>query len=82
MPRWSSEPGRRHQAIGSGISVMLALGTCKRPLFGRVKELVVNPFELGDTAQMIVVDDPAVTVDAQLVTGEVPAVSQSPISSC
>jgi hypothetical protein len=58
--------------IGSDISVMEALGTYERPLFGRVKELVVNPFELGDTAQMIAVDDPAVAVDAQLVTGGYP----------
>jgi AAA+ ATPase superfamily predicted ATPase len=58
--------------IGSDISVMEALGAYERPLFGRVKELVVNPFELGDTAQMIAVDDPAVAVDAQLVTGGYP----------
>lgn len=58
--------------IGSDISVMEALGTYERPLFGRVKELVVNPFELGDTAQMIAVEDPAVAIDAQLVTGGYP----------
>ena len=58
--------------IGSDISVMEALGTYERPLFGRVKELVVNPFELGDTAHMIAVDDPAVAIDAQLVTGGYP----------
>jgi uncharacterized protein len=58
--------------IGSDISVMEALGTYERPLFGRVKELLVNPFELGDTAQMIAVDDPAVAIDAQLVTGGYP----------
>ena len=51
---------------------MQALSTYERPLFGRVKELVVNPFELGDTAQMIAVDDPAVAIDAQLVTGGYP----------
>lgn len=58
--------------IGSDISVMEALATYERPLFGRVKELVVNPFELGDTAQMIAVEDPAVAIDAQLVTGGYP----------
>jgi hypothetical protein len=58
--------------IGSDISVMESLGTYERPLFGRVKELVVNPFELGDTAQMIAVDDPAIAIDAQLVTGGYP----------
>lgn len=58
--------------IGSDISVMEVLSTYERPLFGRVKELVVNPFELGDTAQMIAVEDPAVAVDAQLLTGGYP----------
>lgn len=58
--------------IGSDISVMESLGTYERPLFGRVKELVVNPFELGDTAQMIEAADPAVAIDAQLVTGGYP----------
>lgn len=58
--------------IGSDISVMEALTTYERPLFGRAKELVVNPFELGDTAQMIAVEDPAVAIDAQLITGGYP----------
>lgn len=58
--------------IGSDISVMEALGTYERPLFGRVKELVVNPFDLGDTAQMTAVNDPVVAIDAQLVTGGYP----------
>jgi uncharacterized protein len=61
--------------IGSDISMMEALSTYQRPLFGRVKEVVVNPFELGDTAQMIGTDDPAVAIDAQLVTGGYPRVS-------
>lgn len=58
--------------IGSDVSVMEALTTYERPLFGRAKELVVNPFDLGDTAQMIGVADPAVAIDAQLVTGGYP----------
>jgi AAA+ ATPase superfamily predicted ATPase len=58
--------------IGSDISVMEALATYERPLFGRVRELVVSPFELGDTAQMIAVEDPAVAIDAQFVTGGYP----------
>ena len=60
--------------IGSDISMMEALTTYERPLFGRVKEMVVNPFELGDTAQMIATDDPALAIDAQLVTGGYPRI--------
>lgn len=60
--------------IGSDISMMEALTACERPLFGRAKEMVVNPFELGDTAQMIETDDPAVAIDAQLVTGGYPRI--------
>lgn len=62
--------------IGSDITMMEALSAYERPLFGRVKEMVVNPFELGDTAQMIAAEDPAVAVDAQLVTGGYPRVCE------
>jgi uncharacterized protein len=58
--------------IGSDISVMEALSTYERPLFGRVRELVVNPFDLGDTARMTAIDDPAIAIDAQLLTGGYP----------
>ena len=58
--------------IGSDITMMEALSAYDRPLFGRVKEMVVNPFELGDTAEMIGAADPAVAIDAQLVTGGYP----------
>lgn len=58
--------------IGSDITMMEALGAYERPLFGRVKEMLVNPFELGDTAELIAAADPAVAVDAQLVTGGYP----------
>jgi uncharacterized protein len=58
--------------IGSDIPVMEALSTYERPLFGRVKELVVNPFELGDTARMTAVHDPVIAIDAQLLTGGYP----------
>jgi uncharacterized protein len=58
--------------IGSDISMMEALATYERPLFGRVKEMTVNPFELGDTAEMIGETDPAVAIDAQLITGGYP----------
>ena len=39
--------------------------------------MVVNPFELGDTADMIAAADPAVAIDAQLVTGGYPRLSRS-----
>jgi AAA+ ATPase superfamily predicted ATPase len=58
--------------IGSDISMMEALSTYERPLFGRIKEMVVNPFELSDTAEMIAATDPAVAIDAQLITGGYP----------
>ena len=58
--------------IGSDIAVMEALSAYERPLFGRVKEMVVNPFDLGDTAEMIAASDPAVAIDAQVVTGGYP----------
>ncbi|HXL93167.1 MAG TPA: ATP-binding protein [Streptosporangiaceae bacterium] len=58
--------------IGSDIAIMEALTTYERPLFGRAKEMVVNPFKLGDTAAMIGVEDPAVAIDAQLITGGYP----------
>jgi uncharacterized protein len=58
--------------IGSDISAMEALSVYERPLFGRLKEMIVDPFELGDTAEMVAADDPAVAIDAQLVTGGYP----------
>ncbi len=36
--------------------------------------MVVNPFELADTAAMIGASDPAVAVDAQLITGGYPRI--------
>jgi AAA+ ATPase superfamily predicted ATPase len=58
--------------IGSDIATMEALSIYERPLFGRLKEMIVGPFELGDTAEMIAASDPAVAIDAQLVTGGYP----------
>ncbi|MGH3720154.1 MAG: ATP-binding protein [Pseudonocardiaceae bacterium] len=58
--------------IGSDLSMMEALTSYHRPLFGRVKELVVEPFTIADTAAMIGVDDCSVAVDAQVVTGGYP----------
>ncbi|MGH4013810.1 MAG: AAA family ATPase [Pseudonocardiaceae bacterium] len=58
--------------IGSDLAMMEALTAYDRPLFGRVKECVVDPFTVADTAAMIGVDDSSVAVDAQLVTGGYP----------
>lgn len=58
--------------VGSDLAMMEALTTYERPLFGRPKELVVQPFSLGDTARMIGADDAGVAIDAQLVTGGYP----------
>jgi len=58
--------------IGSDLTMMESLTRYDRPLFGRAKEYVVNPFTVADTAAMIGVDDSSVAIDAQLVTGGYP----------
>lgn len=58
--------------IGSDLAMMEALSSYNRPLFGRVKEYVVDPFTVADTATMIGVNDCSVAMDAQLVTGGYP----------
>ncbi len=58
--------------IGSDLTMMEALTSYDRPLFGRAKEFVVDPFTVADTAAMIGVDDGSVAVDAQVVTGGYP----------
>ncbi len=58
--------------IGSDLAMMEALTDYGRPLFGRAREYIVDPFTVADTAVMIGVDDCSVAVDAQLVTGGYP----------
>lgn len=59
--------------IGSDLTMMEALTAYDRPLFGRAKEMVVEPFTPADTAAMAGVgDSAAVALDAQLVTGGYP----------
>ncbi|MGH9185601.1 MAG: ATP-binding protein [Acidimicrobiales bacterium] len=58
--------------IGSDVAMMEALTAHDRPLFGRAKEVVVNPFTVADTAAMIGVDAADVVIDAQLITGGYP----------
>jgi len=59
--------------IGSDLSVMQALTTHGRPLFGRPHEMVVRPFTVRDTARLLHLGKrPADAFDAQLVTGGYP----------
>jgi uncharacterized protein len=59
--------------IGSDLSVMEALTTHGRPLFGRPHEMVVRPFTTRDTARLLDLETRAAAAfDAQLVTGGYP----------
>jgi AAA+ ATPase superfamily predicted ATPase len=60
--------------IGSDLAVMEMLTNHKRPLFGRAREMVVEPFSVGDTARMLGIgpDQAADAFDAQLITGGYP----------
>lgn len=58
--------------IGSDLTTMEALNTYGRPLFGRTRQLVIEPFTPADTAAMTDLADPAAAFDAQLVTGGYP----------
>ncbi|MBM4059693.1 MAG: ATPase [Planctomycetes bacterium] len=58
--------------VGSDLSMMEALQTHGRPLFGRPHEMVVEPFHVADVASMLGLDDPASAFDAWLVTGGYP----------
>lgn len=58
--------------IGSDLTMMETLNSYDRPLFGRVKEYVVDPFTVVDTAAMIGIGDGSIAMDAQLVTGGYP----------
>ncbi len=59
-------------AIGSDVSMMESLARHGRPLFGRAKELVVEPFHPADTASMLDTRNAAAAIDAHLVTGGYP----------
>jgi len=58
--------------IGSDLSMMEALTGHDRPLYGRAKEVVVEPFHPADTGAMLGLDDPAAAIDAYLITGGYP----------
>ncbi|MBL7499931.1 ATP-binding protein [Frankia sp. CNm7] len=60
--------------IGSDLAVMELLTSHQRPLFGRAREMVVEPFSIGDTARMLAIgpDRASDAFDAQLITGGYP----------
>ncbi|WP_232295208.1 DUF234 domain-containing protein [Parafrankia sp. EUN1f] len=60
--------------VGSDLAVMEMLAGHDRPLFGRAREMVVEPFSIGDTARMLELDGTraAEAFDAQLITGGYP----------
>ena len=58
--------------IGSDLAMREALTAHQRPLFGRAKEVVVDPFHVADTAAMTGTASAADAIDVQLVTGGYP----------
>jgi len=58
--------------IGSDVSVMEQLSTYGRPLFGRIRELVVAPLDLGEVAAALPHQRPAEIIDSYLVVGGFP----------
>lgn len=61
-------------AVGSDLSIMEAIASHDRPLFGRVAEMVVNPLTPSDVATLTGLSDPAEALDAYLVTGGYPRI--------
>lgn len=57
--------------IGSQLSTMEMLGGYARPLYGRMREMVVDPLTPAETAEMIAAE-PRDAIDAYLVTGGFP----------
>jgi len=63
-------------AIGSDVSTMEMLGRYDRPLYQRMREMVVEPFTPAETAQMLEAEA-AAALDAQLVVGGFPTLVHS-----
>lgn len=61
--------------VGSDLSVMDLIASHGRPLYGRVREMVLDPLTVGETALLLELDVPEV-FDAYLVTGGFPRVLQ------
>lgn len=57
--------------IGSDVSMMESLTSYQRPLYGRARELVVDPLSVADIAQMRGLE-PAAALDAYMVIGGFP----------
>lgn len=62
-------------ALGSNVSVMEQLTTHGRSLFGRVREMRLDPLSVADTADLTGLD-PSDAFDAQLVMGGYPRILQ------
>jgi len=63
-------------AIGSDLATMEMLGTYDRPLFGRVREMVIDPFNVAEVADMLGLG-PTKAVDAYLAIGGFPTLADS-----
>lgn len=57
--------------VGSDLSTMEMLSAYDRPLYGRLREMVIQPFTVAETADLLGLDA-APAFDAQLVTGGLP----------
>ncbi|MBA2576441.1 MAG: ATP-binding protein, partial [Euzebyaceae bacterium] len=62
-------------ALGSDLAMMELLGGYGRPLYGRLREMVLDPLSVDDTGHMLGLDAPS-AFDAQLVTGGFPRLAQ------
>lgn len=63
-------------AIGSDLATMEMLGTYDRPLYGRVREMVIEPFNVAEVADMLDLDAPK-AIDAFLTIGGFPTLAES-----
>ncbi|MDN5860862.1 MAG: ATP-binding protein [Pseudonocardia sp.] len=61
--------------LGSEISMMERLGEYGRPLYQRMREMVLEPLTVADTAKMLGLS-PAAAFDAQVVSGGFPRILQ------
>ncbi len=62
--------------VGSDLSMMESLGQYDRPLYQRMREMVVNPLSPAETAQMLRLDA-ATALDAHLVHGGFPTLARA-----
>lgn len=64
-------------AVGSDLSVMEAIATHDRPLFGRALEMLVDPLGPAEAGELIGLTDPVEVLEAHLVAGGYPGVLAS-----